>query len=72
MLPPRQQRIQDYPEILDRHTAVTPKKWGSKKPGRFLFLVNKRSVLSGLTEKLTSSHHVSTEWRSHCMNHEIF
>ena len=46
-----------------------PKRCGSKNPGSFLLIVNATSpVLSGLTYSPSSSRHISTVWRAHCMS----
>jgi len=48
---------------------VVPKRRGSKNPGSFFLLVNETSpFLSGLTDRPSSSRHVSTVWRAHCMS----
>ena len=48
---------------------VFPNKRGSTNPGRFLLLVKATSpVLSALSHKLSSPHHISTIFRAHCMS----
>jgi hypothetical protein len=71
VLPPSQPIVQGHPQILDRLGTVqsNSKEKRFKKPGSFLFLVNMtRSVSSGLTDKPTLPHHVSTVWRALCMS----
>jgi hypothetical protein len=48
---------------------ITPKVRGSKEPESVLFLINMTSlVLSGLADKPTMPHHISTVWTALCVS----
>jgi len=50
---------------------VFPNRRGSSNHGSFLLLVNSKSpVLSGLTDRPSSSHHVLTLWRANFTRHD--